>query len=243
MQPRYVRIKSALLAKIEAGEMVPGTQVPSENQLSEEFNVSRMTARRALTELVDEGILIRSQGLGTFVSDHRPMSSMLEINSIDSEVLARGHAYSNKVINQTVVKADSSQSILFSLAFDAELFHTLIVHYESNVAIQVEKRWVNPDHAPDYLKQDFNKTTANQYLNKVAPLTQADHVIEALLPDKEIASFLGIEQQQPCLMVSRRTYSAKGIVSYARLYHPGNRYRLGGHLDFNSHQQELVSHE
>ena len=45
-----------------------------------------MTARRAITELVNEGILVRSQGLGTFVSDHRPMSSMLEIRSIHDEI-------------------------------------------------------------------------------------------------------------------------------------------------------------
>ncbi|GAA0859518.1 histidine utilization repressor [Aliiglaciecola litoralis] len=238
-----MRIKSALLARIEAGEMVPGAQVPSENQLSEEFQVSRMTARRALTELVDEGILIRSQGLGTFVSDHRPMSSMLEITSIDKEVLSRGHIYSNKVIHQSTVVADASQSALFSLAAGDELFHTQIIHYESGVAIQLEKRWVNPVQAPAYLQQDFSKTTANQYLNKVAPLTQADHVIEALLPDDEIANYLNIAQLQPCLMISRRTYSAKGIVSYARLYHPGNRYRLGGHLDFNSQNRSFVNHE
>jgi len=52
-----------------------------------------MTARRALTELVTERILARSQGVGTFVSDSRPMSSILEIRSIDDEINQRGHRY------------------------------------------------------------------------------------------------------------------------------------------------------
>ena len=79
MQARYQQIKTAILDQIESGNMRPGDRVPSENQLTEAYGVSRMTARRALTELVEEGMLLRSQGLGTFVSDSRPMSSMLTI--------------------------------------------------------------------------------------------------------------------------------------------------------------------
>ena len=63
MQARYLQIKTAILDSIEAGNMKPGDKVPSENQLTNTYAVSRMTARRALTELVEEGILLRSQGL------------------------------------------------------------------------------------------------------------------------------------------------------------------------------------
>ncbi|MFT4940956.1 MAG: GntR family histidine utilization transcriptional repressor, partial [Paraglaciecola sp.] len=97
VQARFVQIKSAVLDKIESGEMRPGDKVLSENKLAASFGVSRMTARRALSELVVEGILARSQGVGTFVSDKRPMSSILEIRSIDDEIIQRGHRYSNKV--------------------------------------------------------------------------------------------------------------------------------------------------
>ena len=74
LQPRYQVIKNHLLEQIEAGVLVPGTRVASENQLSQQFQVSRMTARRALKELSDAGYLFRSQGLGTFIADARPMS-------------------------------------------------------------------------------------------------------------------------------------------------------------------------
>ncbi len=61
--------------------------------------------------------------------------------------------------------------------------------------------------------------------------TLAD-AVEAVIVNQKISTLLQIEQNQPCLKISRRTFSAKGIVSYAQLYHPGNRYRIGGHLDF-----------
>ena len=231
-QARFIQIKSALLEKIENGEMEDGDKVMSENQLAESFGVSRMTARRALTELVTEGILARSQGVGTFVSDCRPMSSILEIRSIDDEIHQRGHRYSNQVLQVESIYTSEQQSVWLGVAVNSLVFHTKIVHLENDLAVQLEDRLVNPALAPQYIEQDFIHTTANHYLNKVAPLTQADHSVEAILPDSQLARILEIDVTQPCLQISRRTYSNKGIVSYARLYHPGNRYRIGGHLDF-----------
>ncbi|WP_026375263.1 histidine utilization repressor [Aestuariibacter salexigens] len=232
MLARYSQIKLAILEQIEAGDMRPGDRVPSENQLTEEFGVSRMTARRALTELVDEGILMRSQGIGTFVSDDRPMSSMLTIRSIHDEITQRGHQHSCQVIQLAEVKACHQMSIWMSVTEGDSLYHSQIVHFENGKAIQFEDRFVNPLLAPAYLQQNFLTITPNQYLNKVAPLTEADHVIEAMLPAMDVAQKLDIAVSQPCLKISRRTFSAQGVVSYAQLYHPGHRYRLGGHLDF-----------
>jgi GntR family histidine utilization transcriptional repressor len=205
----------------------------SENQLAESFGVSRMTARRALTELVTEGILARSQGVGTFVSDSRPMSSMLEIRSLDDEITQRGHRYSNRVISVESINASERQSVWLGVAVSSVIFSSKVVHMENDIVVQLEDRLVNPKHAPEYIAQDFSNITANHYLSRVAPLTQADHSIEAILPSKKLASVLIIPVTQPCLKISRRTYSSKGVVSYARLYHPGNRYRIGGHLDFH----------
>jgi GntR family transcriptional regulator, histidine utilization repressor len=238
MQARFQQIKSALLGKISTGLMQAGDKVPSENQLAEQFQVSRMTARRALTELVDEGILARSQGLGTFVADHRPMSSMLEIRSIQDEILQRGHRYANRLISKHSIKASDQQSTWLAVAPHSEVFHTLIVHLENDLPVQVEDRLVNPAWAPDYLQQDFSLTSANKYLNGVAPLTQADHIVEAIMPNEQLQSLLHIAPTQACLKISRRTYSAQGIVSYALLYHPGNRYRLGSHLEFTPLSEE-----
>ncbi len=232
MQARYLQIKTAILDSIEAGKMKPGDKVPSENQLTNTYAVSRMTARRALTELVEEGILLRSQGLGTFVSDHRPMSSILTIQGIHEEIAQRGHQHTSRVIAQSKIQATHQTAIWMGVVEQSELLHSQIVHFENGLAVQFEDRLVDPCRAPDYLQQDFTQTTPNQYLNKVAPLTEADHSVEAILPPQEIATYLDMQPNQACLKVSRRTFSANGVVSYAQLYHPGDRYRLGGHLDF-----------
>ncbi len=234
MQPRFVTIKAALLDDIEAERLRAGDQVESENQLAQRFGVSRMTARRALTELVDEGILARTQGVGTFVSDSRPMSSMLTIRGIQDEISARGHRHHCRVITQQSVPASATVAQWLGVDAGTTVYYTCFVHFDNDHPVQVETRWVNPVWAPAYLDQDFSAITANQYLNTVAPLTEADHIVEAVLPDRATADQLDIDPHTPCLKISRRTFSARGIVSFATLMHPGNRYRLGDHIAFDT---------
>jgi GntR family histidine utilization transcriptional repressor len=217
---------------------MPGDKIQSENQLAQSFTVSRMTARRAISELVSEGILVRTQGVGTFVSDNRPMSSMLKIRSIDDEIIQRGHRYSNRVLKLESLIATEQHCVWLGVPIHSVIYHSEVVHLENDIVVQLEDRLVNPLLAPDYISQDLSRITANHFLSKVAPLTLADHTIEAILPEHAMAKVLDISATQPCLKVSRRTYSAKGVVSYANLYHPGNRYRIGGHLDFNQNKQE-----
>ncbi len=232
MQAKYIQIKNAITGHIEDGSWLPTEKIPSENELAEQFGVSRMTARRALDELCAAGFLVRSQGLGTFVADRRPMSSMLEIHNIAEEIADRGHAYSCRVAKLNRVSSDKRKAILLSVQEGQEIFHSTLVHFESGIPVQYEDRYVNPVFAPDYGLQDFNVQTPNVYLSSVAPLTEADHIVEAVLPSKAIAKSLKMDHSDPCLKITRRTWSKKGVVSFAYLYHPGDRYRLGSHLNF-----------
>ena len=234
-QPRYAQIKSHLLQQIEHGELQPGCKVASENQLAEQFGVSRMTARRALDELSEAGFLLRSQGLGTFVADSRPMSSMLQIRNIADEIRERGHQCQIEVVTLEQVEANEQQAYWLGLQHPARVFHSVLVFFENGRAIQYEDRYVNPQLVPEYVQQDFSCITPNEYLSQVAPLTEADHIVEALLPTPDIAQQLAIAESQPCLNITRRTFSKAGIVSFASLIHPGDRYRLGGHIHVSSH--------
>ena len=229
-KPRYEYIKSELLNAIEQGALLPGAQVPSENQLAEQYSVSRMTARRALEELSDAGFLMRSQGLGTFVADARPMSSMLEIRNIADDIRDRGHECDVKVLTLAAVTASEKHAQWLGLKQPTDVFHSVIVYFENGLAVQYEDRYINPELVPDYLQQNFQLTTPNEYLSQVAPLTEADHIVEAVIANDTIASELNISATQPCLKVTRRTFSGAGIVSVAELFHPGDRYRLGGHI-------------
>jgi GntR family histidine utilization transcriptional repressor len=226
----YARIKRHVMARIESGEWQIATRVPSENQLAAEFGVSRMTARRALLDLAQEGWLVRSQGLGTFVADRKPVMSMLEVRNIADEIAERGHSYGCRVLKLEELRATETIAMYLGLLPRARVFHSTIVHMDNEVPVQLEDRFVNPAVAPKYLDHDFSRETPNAYLSRLAPLEAIEHVIEAVSPTTAIARALQIDAAAACLQINRRTWSAGRVATYARLVHPGSRYRLGGQL-------------
>jgi GntR family transcriptional regulator, histidine utilization repressor len=233
----YARIKRHVLERIESGAWAVTARVPSENQLAAQFGVSRMTARRALLELMQEGWLVRSQGLGSFVADRKPVLSLLEVRNIAEEIAERGHTYSARIHKLGEAPAPRDVAMFLDVPHGAAVFHSIIVHHDNGIPVQLEERYVNPAMAPGYLVQDFTRRTPNAYLTSVAPIESVEHVIEAVLPTSRTARRLGLTPPEACLQINRRTWSAGRVVTYARLLHPGSRYRLGGHVPVASADQ------
>jgi len=236
--PKYQRIKQALLDHIATGQWPEGYGVPSENQLAEQYGVSRMTARRALQELAEQGVLLRTQGAKTLVASLKSQSSIVEIRNIADEIRAGQHAYRAEVCQLHAQPADGFIATQLGMNEGDNVYYSVICHYRDNVPVQLEQRFVNPRLAPDYLLQDFSQITPHEYLCQVAPLTRARHQIDAIVADQTMQQWLQIDGLQPCLHLQRHTWSKDGMVSYVRLTSPGNRYTLGGQLDFNGRQQE-----
>ena len=115
-----------------------------------------------------------------------------------------------------------------ALEAGSTLYHSLIVHFENDVPIQFEDRWVNPTCAPAYLEQDFSSITPNEHLMVSAPLQGATYTIEALPASGDTARHLGIAPGAPCLVLHRRTTSAGRIASVATMWHPGHLTRFTG---------------
>jgi GntR family histidine utilization transcriptional repressor len=110
----------------------------------------------------------------------------------------------------------------------SRVFHAMVVHHENDVPVQVEQRWVNPAVAPEFLAIDLETETPGHYLTRVAPLTEAEHVIEARMPPQAVGRLLKIRANEPCLVVHRRTWVRRRVAAYALLAHPGSVYRLVG---------------
>ena len=225
-ESRYLKVKRFIMDGIKNGLWKSGEQVPSENELVKLCSVSRMTARRALEELDSEGILVRVRGKGSFVAEEKHQSSLLEIRNIKSEIQDAGDKHKASLIEMSEIPATIQLRELFQLPEGASLYHSIIVHYQNDEPVQVEERFINPTIAQDYLKQDFKSTTPNEYLTRIAPVTEAEHVIEAIVPEKQYYNLLQLEPDEAVLLLTRTTWSFDTAVSYAKLFHPGKRYRL-----------------
>ena len=225
---RYLQVKQFILARIAGGTLPAGARVPSENELVRELDVARMTANRALRELAADGVLIRVAGVGTFVAEQRVHSHPLEVRSIADEIRARGHGYEAKVINAESINAPRELAERCGVAPGARLDHTLIIHFEGGMPLQVEDRYVNPTVVAGYLHNDFTRTTPHEFLMQAAPLQRAEHTVRAIIPDSRIRRMLKLDPQDACLLIRRRTWAGGRIASIADLFHPGSRYELTG---------------
>jgi GntR family transcriptional regulator, histidine utilization repressor len=223
----YEQVKRHIVERIQTGEWASGARVPSENELVQSLGVSRMTVHRALRELSSQGLLARVQGVGTFVAPAHAKSELLEIRDVGDDVVARGHAHSVKVVAQEAVRANPDMAQMFDLRPGAKIFHSLLVHFEDELPIQLEDRFIRPSFAPSYLEQDFTLQTPGNYLLSIAPPTELDHVVFAVLPDRRAQRLLKIGGTEPCLMLTRRTWVTAVPVSRSSFIYPGSRYSLG----------------
>jgi GntR family histidine utilization transcriptional repressor len=224
--PLYAGVKQMILDRIQSGEWPPKHRVPSENELVVELGVSKMTANRALRELANEGELVRIQGVGSFVAERKGYSALFEVRNIADEIAERGHVHEASVVVLARETASPEVADALELQIGGAVFHSLIVHSENGVPVQIEDRFVHPEAAPEYLEQDFTTLTPNVYLTAAAPLSGSEHIVEAAMPQPWECKLLTVLKTEPCLTIRRRTWSARQVVSIARLVYPGHRYRL-----------------
>ena len=224
--PRYAAIKQYVLDAIKSGALGPGDRLQSESELVAQFKVSRMTANRALRELQNEGLIHRMPGIGSFVAEQHPRGQIIEIRNIADEVRSRGNDYSADVHMNVAEQATSATAALLRVPVGTKIFHSLIVHNEAKMPIQVEERFVLASAAPDYATTDFSIVTPNEYLTRVAPLGRVDHTVRAIMPDARTRNLLRMEADEPALLLIRQTWSRDRLVSYARLTHPGTRFEF-----------------
>jgi GntR family histidine utilization transcriptional repressor len=202
--------------------------MPSEAELVAQFAVSRMTVNRALRELQAEGLVLRTQGVGTFAAPLHKVSSTLTLRDLHEEITARGHRHEAVVHVQRRESAPAALAAQLGVAPGSPVFHTLIVHFEDGTPLQCEDRYVNPACAPRYLDSDFTRHTPTQVLFESTALWRAQYSIEAARPTAQEARLLQIAPGEPCLIVVRRTFTHDAAITIARLVHPGSRYTLEG---------------
>ena len=95
----YQQVKEHIARKIQDGSWKAGDRLPSENDLVTQFGMSRMTVNRALRELAEQGVIVRVAGVGSFVAEEKPQSTLLRIANIGEEITQRGHDHRFELIS------------------------------------------------------------------------------------------------------------------------------------------------
>ena len=150
--PQFALIKQFLEQQIKSEQWAPGRRIPTEQSLADTFSVSRMTARRAVQELADSGLLIRTQGSGTFVADTPKQIPHIMLKDVVAAAKQK-NTHSHKMILVDAVQATSEIAKLMGLQTETLLFQLIVLHLSNDQPIQWQKIWVNRTFAPALLKQ------------------------------------------------------------------------------------------
>jgi GntR family histidine utilization transcriptional repressor len=222
--PLYEQVKWRIISGIRSGEWAVGARLPSELQLVKELGISKMTINRAYRELAAQGLITRIPARGTFVAHPRDRTLLFELRDLVDDIQAHGGVYGCRIV--TLERTTVSRNLAdFDFREGFEVFHSTIVHKRNNVPIQIEERWINPDMFPGYLDVDFEKTSSFRYLASIPP-TEMEHVITAVLPTERQQELFEMKTTEPCLLLTRRTWSGRQILARSHLTSPGSRYAI-----------------
>jgi GntR family histidine utilization transcriptional repressor len=229
--PQFALIKQFLEQQISSGELSSGAKIPTEQSLADSFSVSRMTARRAVQELADMGMLTRTPGSGTFVAEPIKTVPMIAItNLVDAAKQSKTH--SHRIISANAVQLAANKARLMGLMADTLVFQLNLLHLNNNRPIQWQQICVNRSLAPALLKQKMDKIDPNDYLQWVCTPTKSDYQVSSVLPSASQRRDLDLSHQDnaSCLSVERRDWVGESVLSISTMLHPAEQFYLGDPL-------------
>ncbi|OKL47429.1 hypothetical protein BSR29_02780 [Boudabousia liubingyangii] len=221
---KHDRVRNHLRSLIDTGLPV-GTPLPSERELCKEFGVSRMTVRQATDALVNEGLLERIQGRGTFVA--RPKIDLqLRLTSFAEEMNKRGLMPSSRFLFSETSKADEVTAAALEIKIGAPVFHLKRIRCGSDLPISIQEDWMPCDLVPDLFEGGMPSSLYTSLRKAGFPAQWGEDTITAHLVSEEEAELLEIETPEAGLYVTRRSFSGERAVLYTKTLYRHDRYSL-----------------
>jgi len=207
--PMYFRIQQTILEQIQAGQLQPGAQLPSEADLAQQYQASRITAKRALDELVRQGRAFRQQGRGTFVAQAR-IREISGFRSFSEDIRARGFSPSSRVLDFKEVEPEAAIRDRLHLPEGEHAFLLKRLRLADQEPVAVETAYLPCHICPGLLQEDLGGGSLYATLTEkynIVP-TWADAEIEAVAITKKDALILNLKTGTPVLVAHRVTYTA-----------------------------------
>lgn len=226
--PIYIQIHNDMKKTIESGEWEVGNRIPAERELAVVFGVSRMTLRQAIQTLVDEGILERHVGDGTYVARKKVQEKMSGVTSFTDLMAEQGKVASSKTITYHVTTPSLSEIEKLQLSDGELVLRMERIRYADSLPICFEVATV-----PNKLVDGYSKTeiTSSLYrtLEEKAELTLggAQQTVSAMSAAENIAEYLSIKRGEAILRLRQVSFLKNGEpFEYVRTQYVGNRFEF-----------------
>jgi GntR family transcriptional regulator len=207
--PLYYQIAQYLRADIRQRGLRPGDLLGTEEEIQKTFEVSRATVRKALEELLEEGLVTRITGKGTYVAKPRIAVQLPALMSFTAEMKRLGVTPSSRVISASYASPDEDVAINLTLEEDAQVFRLERVRFgdESPIAHTI-------DYLPSWVgltfDMDFTGSLYELLENAGIPPDESVHMIDGGIADELLASYLDVPVGSPVLRCRDTAFDAKG---------------------------------
>jgi GntR family transcriptional regulator len=226
--PMYFQIQTQLLQMIQAGRLRAGDPLPSEEELSRIYGVSRMTSRQALQALKSQGFASRHKGQGSFVSQPRVEKDITHLCGFTAEMRALGITATSRVLAAETLPAPAELASQLGIAVNAPIYRLRRLRLADELPVAVEEIRLPHDRFPGVEKLDFSRLSLYQTLRTRYGIrvSRADEILEARSATRREAELLEIPPRASLLVISRTLWSTDGLpVETAHSVYRGDRYR------------------
>lgn len=229
MRKSYHDIKAHVMERIRRDDWSPGTHLPGEVALAEEFGCARATVNRAMRELAAEGVLERKRKAGTRVRPVLKRKAEFQFAHIRDEIEAAGETYRYVLVDQERVAAPGWLRALMEIPKGRPVLHICAMHYAGTRAFQLEDRWFNIDAMPPAAHTCFAANIPDQWLSQNVPFADEDVVLFASNATQQVADYLNMSPGDAVFVVDRTAMMDGRKLSYARVFHHRD-YRMTSSL-------------
>ncbi|MRS03873.1 GntR family transcriptional regulator, partial [bacterium] len=208
-KPLYVRIQEHIAELILSGKLPPETKIQSERDFSDDLGVSRMTVRKALTELVNEGLLERRHGSGTYVAKPKVTYESQELVDYIKTMQVRNIAATSQLLEFDEIIASRRLAETLQIEIGDPIFRIGLLRFANRIPIILERIFFPCESFPDLQEWDLEKSSYIDLLTDVykKKLGSFSQTVEAVSATDEIARQLRVDEGFPILMLVKIIHS------------------------------------
>jgi len=208
-KPLYNQIQEYIAELILTGKLAPDVKIQSEREFSEDLGVSRMTVRRAITELVNEGLLERRHGSGTYVAQPKVTYEAREMVNYIQAMKERNIATTSQLLEFEIMAASRRLAELLGSQIGSPLYRVSVIRFANRVPVILERGFFPQSRWSNLEEWDLEKTSVYDLLTSVhqVVLNRISQTVEAVVAADTVAQQLRVEEGFPLLLLSRIMYT------------------------------------
>lgn len=225
-EPLYAHLKECILRDIHTGALKPADKLPSQRELCEQFKMSHMTVRRAISELLNEGAIYAIPGKGIYVAEKKKPAET-SMMGFTGEMAQRGYATSSRVIEKGLMPASSTVANALGISVGTELAYLYRLRFVKDEPISLARSYLVHNRCPGLLEHIQDDSSLYEILFRVygLQLVNFSTTVEATLAQKVQARLLQLTQPTALLLIDQVNHNTAGEpVEYSRLAYRGDRY-------------------